>query len=403
MKLQNIDIIKGSKSNMVRLVGEVTYDDNKLASELYWYEIPKEYEEYISDSGNPWLVCLLALAMKLNEPLILSQPIDKQLLNNCHKLMKIWKGWYPHLFIVNIEADLLTRNIGTSNKNISFYSGGIDSNFTILKIKKDNIYQLDDLITTWGFDITCQNNKAFEKFYKMLKNATAIWQDSLNHFYVKTNIKETRLQEADWAGLFCGAAIASVALVLERRYKNILISSTGETDSNKLVRRCSTPITDPLYSTSTSTVIHYGTKYSRIDKTNFVSAHDHLLPYMKVCANSRSEKNCGQCNKCYRTMINLYLNNCLYKSTSFPTNKFEIKKIPYVYHGSEVTKGFFEELQKYAEYKGREDISKAIAESFIYTKRLRKWLKLIELLNKTPLAWRLAVWFKNRLAKKTIF
>src|ERR1700744_5718174 len=82
-----------STRGRVRLVGEVAYDDRPGAPEQYWFDVPEELAGDLSLSGNPWLACLLPLAVVRREPLRLSRPCDPVLVANASRLMKIWCGW----------------------------------------------------------------------------------------------------------------------------------------------------------------------------------------------------------------------------------------------------------------------------------------------------------------------
>src|SRR3989338_6400267 len=172
MELKSINIIKSpTNSCKVRLVGEVHYDD-RADAELYWYEIDEKYAEYLSSSGNPWLTCLIPLAVTLGEPLRISLPVDGVLLQNINKLMQIWKSWYPHLHIVPIEANTVEPNSADrSSKTAAFFSGGIDSFFTVLRhdASTGSSIAIDDLLYVWGFDIPLENVDAFQHMKGTLK------------------------------------------------------------------------------------------------------------------------------------------------------------------------------------------------------------------------------------------
>ncbi len=41
----------------VRLSGHVQYDQGTRKEEIFWFDVPAEYRDSLSNSGNPWLVC----------------------------------------------------------------------------------------------------------------------------------------------------------------------------------------------------------------------------------------------------------------------------------------------------------------------------------------------------------
>ena len=76
MELIRIDIVEAPGSERVRLVGKVAYDRGSPLTEELWYEVPRAYAEHLSTDGTPWLATLLPLAVTLNEPLRIAQPVD---------------------------------------------------------------------------------------------------------------------------------------------------------------------------------------------------------------------------------------------------------------------------------------------------------------------------------------
>ena len=371
-----------------RLCGEVRYDRGPVRSEIFWFEVPGPLAGFLSVSGNPWLACLLPLAVTLGEPLRISAPLDTALHRGATELMHIGEGWSPHLRAIPIEADVPgpVPVAPAPKRAMTFFSGGIDSFFTILRYEAESGMPIGDLVKARGLDIPLQNSQAFERLRARLRKAA----DELgkNLIDISTNLRETRLRETQWGELSHGAALASIGLALEGGYDRIVISSTHSHDS--LLPWGSHPATDPLLSTTWTQVVHYGAVYTRVQKTEAISTSDIALRSLKVCALTRSEENCSACNKCYRTMITLSLLGVLDRCPTFNTSKFDVKNIPSIYSQDKSAQIFLEEVRDLARAKGREDIAGAIEESFRHSRRLHKWVTLAEKLNETPFIWRLA-------------
>jgi hypothetical protein len=386
VELKSIKFEKSVNPKRVRLCGEVAYNDKAFGTDIFWFDVPERLAEFLSTSGNPWLACLIPLAVTLDEPLCLCEPIDPRLLENAKNLMKIWNEWYPDLSIVKIDADLQDINdeMSGDKKTVAFFSGGIDSFFTVLHNDSTSELAIDELLLILGMDIKIENYPAFKKLYDSLQKAA----QSLNRelIYLATNLRETRLSEAKWGGLSHGAILASFALALEKRYKKALISSTHA--SHDLQPWGSTPITDPLLSTGGTEIVHYGSDFTRVQKTEVVAKSDVALKTLKVCANSRSDENCSSCSKCYRTMINFDLLGVLDRCPRLSRDRFDIKKISKVYLRDENARSFYEELKSLAISKGRPDIAEAIEKSFRHSTRLAKWISVADYLRKKPYVWR---------------
>lgn len=108
--------------NRIKICGHVTYSDDPNNEEIYWYDVPAALKDSFSRSGNPWIVCLLPLAMTLGESLIIRYPVDSLLMENLKKLMVIWRNWYPHLHDVDIVSTIIDETVSGSNgKNMVFF------------------------------------------------------------------------------------------------------------------------------------------------------------------------------------------------------------------------------------------------------------------------------------------
>ncbi len=407
MHLKSIELINSPIStNNLRLVGEVIYDDT-AHSDTYWFDIPKKYKDDISNTGNLWLACLIPLAVTLNEPLKICRPVDIKLLENMNKLMLIWKNWYPKLNPIQIECDKINSPNNTlSLKTAAFFSGGVDSFFTILhnniRSNHEARFGIEDLLTVCGFDIPLKNSKAFIRLKE--KYEEIAFEFGYNFVDFITNIRETRWKVAEWGYLSHGCALASIALTLEKRYENVLIPASYS--SPNFFPWGSHPVTDPLFSTSNTKFIHDGHKFNRIEKTKFVAGNEIALNSMRVCWQSFSDYNCSSCSKCYRTMITLDLLGKLKDCRAFTLNQLNATRIKKIFITDEHDICFFQEIKAFALKIKRLDIVYAIEESLknsqnlnkrlAFAKRLSKWLA------KKRFVWRWSDYPKKLLLKGSI-
>jgi len=380
MYLKDTEILESPiDDSKVRLVGEVFYDNKKIDSERYWFEVPKKYKTFLSNSGNPWLVCLVPLAATLGEPLRLCKPVDSLLFENIQRLMRIWKNWYPHIHVTPIEAEIVDiGDIKKDKKTAAFFSGGVDSFFTVLwhnRQSSDNKIKIDDLLSVWGFDIPLKNNDSFLRMYNSFEDVAL--EFNVNLISIATNLRETCLENAGWE-FYYGAALASVALLLEKRYKKVLIASGGLELREK--PRGSHPLTDPLFSTKNTKIIHDAGNFTRVQKTQYIAKSKIARNLLRVCWKGKSHNNCCNCAKCYRTMTTLEALGELGNFNTF-NESFSLSKLKRIYLSSEIEISFFNQIRDLALQKGREDIVKAIDECFDHTIRLNKllfftkWLK----------------------------
>ena len=61
---------------------------------------------------------------------------------------------------------------------------------------------------------------------------------------------------------------------------------------------------DPQFSSATLQIQHFGAEFGRVEKLQSIAHEDLVRRYLRVCWENRSsDSNCGQCEKCVRTML----------------------------------------------------------------------------------------------------
>ncbi len=204
----------------------------------------------------------------------------------------------------------------------TFFSGGVDSFYTVLKNQEASIPSADrisHLLFIHGFDIPLDDLDLYKMCYRNIKSAAERLDKTL--IPCSTNIKEVICPGyvdlyADWS-MCHGQLLASVALGIERLFGRLYISSShkysdlGPWGSHALI--------DPLYGTDTLNVIHDGCEASRVQKVMWqIAKSDIALDHLRVCWRNRFGKyNCGICEKCNRTMVNLKIAGVLDKCGTF--------------------------------------------------------------------------------------
>ncbi len=374
----------------VRLSGHVRYDQGRVPPETFWFDVPVAYRHWLSSSGNPWLVCLAPLAASIGEPLQVDEPVDPLLLRNVQGLVKLWKNWYPKLHHVRIEApNVAPIETAGPRRTGAFFSGGVDAFFTVLRQEQpvqswDHI-AIDDLIFVWGFDVPIDKPDAFEPTRHALQSAAKDLGKNL--VVLATNLKTTRLErDAEWGALWHGSGIVSTGLALEKRYAQLVIASTYSYAN--LAPWGSHPLSDPLLSTRSTRIIHDDPWFSRADKTELVARSDLALRTLRVCWNTRSEKNCSHCNKCFRTMATLEALGALARCPQFDRTQLSLDALSHLFSGDHNDRILLREVRDLARQRGRSDLAGAIDRSLARSRRMRKWVWLATWLGRQPYVWR---------------
>lgn len=363
MRIANIRVDEGgSGSNgRVRLSARVEY--RRLSDpETIWWEVDREYGDALSPTSDPFLVSLFPLASLLGEPLELEAPVSIELVEQCHQVMSVWQGWYPWLKWIEMSPSSFSQVEGaggTPDARITgqFFSGGADSFFTLLHAPPPTAPE--DLIQVFGFDIPLERPEENEA---RLNRAKAISEILGKHVVeVTTNLMKTSFRLVPWGQISHGAAFAAVAHALSNRYKSAIISSSH--DNHHLIPWGSHPVTDPLFGTKRTPILHYGADFTRAEKVRFLSDFDLALDNLHVCYHEASARNCGRCEKCLRTMVSLDLLGKLDAAKSFAANPNPLDDylaIPLERNNARI---FARELSAMAVERGRPEVAKRIDEA----------------------------------------
>ena len=387
----------------VRISAEVSFDNGKFPPEVWWYDFPEHFVAGNTISGNPWLAACLPLAMTLKEPLRVSAPVDRTLVEGMQQVLEIWHSWYPELPIVPIEADVADAPLlNEPRRTAAFFSGGVDSFFTLLRntdpADSARKAPIDDLLLVWGFDVSLEKEAAFRRMHTTLQKATAEFGKTLTD--VTTNIRQTRFKQANWGQLAHGAALASVGLHLENRYQQLIIPSSG--GYKELLPWGSHVLTDPLFSTKRMRVAQDGAGFSRGQKLERIAGSRAVHRYLRVCWRSGTDQNCGRCGKCLRAMVALEVLGFRERCTTFPAGGLNPATIAKIYYDDKhmIDRGW--DLHNLVMRNGRPNIGKAIEHSLRRSLRLQRWSVIAHSFREKRLVWRWAPWLEDRVVRGSI-
>jgi hypothetical protein len=287
--------------------------------------------------------------------------VDATLLRNTEALMKIWAGWFPEYPAVRIEVEgERTRTDSGPGRTGLFFTGGVDSFYSALhydrEATRDHRSPVDDLLYIWGYDLPLDNAPAFHRKARAL---TAVAdQMGKRSVTVATNLRQTRLAGLDWARVTHGAALGAAALMLEGRFSTVLLSAAlAREDSESFGAH---PLTDRLMSTGRTTFVHYGAEASRFEKTEFIAGSEVVRRHLHVCWEEASDRNCGRCEKCFRTQMTLDLLGCREAAPCFEINGYSLERADRVLLGSPATVRLMTDLRGPAMACGRPDVLAAI-------------------------------------------
>jgi len=395
MRVERLSVARSPDTpEHVRLIADIRHRDGTV--EEYWFEVAEEFEPVLSTTGNPWLVCLLPLAMASGEPLELRVPVDRLLLEPAGYLMQIWKLWYPDLTVVPLEAPVYDGSVRTEGKAAAFFSGGVDSFYTALRHRPgvaETAVHLDDLLFVRGADIFIDKRDVFHHVREDLDDAAS--ELGMRLVVVATNLRDTRWGErTNWGMLSHGAALAAAALVLEARYRLVMIASS--ITYRVMIPWGSHPLTDPLYSTAGLRVVYDGGFMSRSGKVRALTEADVAMRHLRVCYRSEAGDNCCRCEKCYRTTAMLAAFDALHRCTTLRSEEFRLERLARLYLPSRTINGI-RELESLARQLDKPALARALRRCLRRSRFLHSTLPVVRRFRGTPIVAAVAGRLEGRL------
>jgi len=282
---------------------------------------PKGVVDGSTDASSP-TAAALAFAMRHEEELRIDGPVDPVLRRALDEIQAAYLAWDRQASPVAVDAPQSGAAPARRGRRrperrprprrAAFFSRGVDSLFTAAR-DRAGATELDALVFVDGLEP--RHDEAVRAEELRLATAAA-GRLGLPLVAVETNVRELFDPAGfDWEDAV-GAGLASVALALAGGFDEVVIPSG---DSYATVEPCGTsPLLDPLFSTSRVRVVHDSLAHSRLGKVGWLVAHrPDLLGDIKVCFKENRADNCGRCGKCLLTMACLQAHGALDRATAF--------------------------------------------------------------------------------------
>jgi hypothetical protein len=315
------------------VVADVSSERNAFETSSLEITLLNSSAAVIRPVADPFLPALLLPAMVLGEPLHLEGPVSPTLLENAMVAMDIYAAWVPRAQRFPILAKPGTPSPRAEGLGL-FFSGGVDS-FYSLKKHRD---QITHLLMIQGFDIPLGDSATFETAASAVRRVADVCGKQL--LIVRTNLKSFAGRFVPW-GYYFGGLLGAVGLATQRVLRGCLIAASYSYE--QLFPWGSHPLLDPLWSTENFRVIHDGCEARRAEKVKTLTDWDLAMETLRVCWESPGSYNCGQCEKCVRTMLALQAAGALGICRTLPP-RLDPRAIARVRIRGEAARLLFEEL-----------------------------------------------------------
>lgn len=276
---------------------------------LLSHAVPEADGDLLGDRqrGDHALCATLLAAMEHGRDIRVEGRVSPQLLDGLETLQGIWHRWRPGRYRpIRIRAEEESEATCANGERpaVFAFSGGVDASFALFRHLQGNAGRNNltpsAALLVHGMDIPLARGDFYQaagaRAERMLEGT------GLRLIRMRTNSRQFGQRWTDSFGLQLSACF----LVFQHIF-SAAVSGSGEPYDTLVLPWGSTPLTDHLASTKVMKREHDGCAYDRTEKVEWLIRHTDIVDDLRVCwAGPSLDRNCGECEKCVRTMLNFW-------------------------------------------------------------------------------------------------
>jgi hypothetical protein len=336
MRLSNIHVAIGTSGAKITAI--VTWEVAERAPFTLTFETFNAPPPSLDQAGNALMTAMFPVAFHDREArIVMDAPLCPMLADNLQTVLSWWNNWSggpPQRML--LEGDPASPADHLPTPATAFLSGGVDS-FHMLH-RNRRLYaagspaSIGRLILVHGFDIGRRKRNAEDALFA---DAVARFENIVGPLGIsvatcRTNLRQIPLSDGFWTERFYGAAAIAAGHAITPGTGYLMIAGTY--DIPNLGPLGSNPAIDIQFSSQRMQVLHEGLRFSRLEKVRELLEWPPAINNLRVCAQGgRETYNCGQCEKCLRTRLELLAVGCMHSdafgATAFAPGLFDDPRI----------------------------------------------------------------------------
>ena len=271
-----------------------------------------ESDARLSPSAEAYLTAFLLPAMARGLDLEIDAEVDATWLSRVEQVRRFVRATWTDYDGGEVRASGMTH-LEPAERAVraQFFGGGVDSLHLLHELRTE----LGALVFAGGFDVPLTDPDRLAAVRQ--QNGRIADRCGLRLLDVSTDLRSHPLyRRPSWLMLY-GGALASVGHLLQRHVRSCVVSGWGRI-TPPLVHG-SHPEIEPGWSSGAVAFAFRGGDLSRVEKVARIADWSVFREHLRVCWEHRSPAlNCGQCEKCVRTRLELLAAGALAGASTFP-------------------------------------------------------------------------------------
>jgi hypothetical protein len=231
-------------------------------------------------------------------------------LRTAHGWWSSWGGMPNPMPAIETRRNGRLDAAGAPRRGVSFLSGGVDGLHMLMR--NHQLYHpghpayIQDAIFIHGFDIGKRARDPEKERYQaaLRRLAPVAAETGIRLIPCRTNLRHLPSKPDFWTYRHNGAALAAVGHAALCGSAFLFIAASHHVSNP--VPMGSHPAVDHLLSSRRVQIVHDGTRFTRLEKVRELSGWSTALAALRVCPDgSEGQPNCGRCEKCLRTRLEL--------------------------------------------------------------------------------------------------
>lgn len=326
-----------------------------------WFRVPTILRDSLTLQSDAFVSALLILAMFLGEDMEVKGQVSPRFAYGLADYQAAFRMWSPDTFkLVHLHIEHYADPVKQKKSNgiATAFSGGVDSFYSLWSNLPQRQFRpsmaLTHALFTIGFDILLEDDPRWQP---ALADYTGLMDTlGLELLPIWTNARhftDTVMGWPAWHWCF-GSVLIGTAHAVGNKLNRFYLPAGRTFLTDAPVG--SLPQIDHFLSSETLEIYHHGANVTRFEKIAAIADWPLVQQRLRICwQNPHGLKNCGECDKCLRTMIALDILGKLPEFESVFVTPLNHERIKNALRGH-LEEFYIEDLLHHAVRAGRDDL-----------------------------------------------